>query len=210
MRYFSHSEAGHNHNNEDTIAAQPHPRDAGTLLCALADGQGGQFGGAAASQTAIRKCLESAAERPVKQLLDRSSWHEILSGADEAVSEHSDAGFTTLIGLCVSGDKICGASCGDSTALLVDNSGYTVLTEKQRKNPPIGSSASFPVAFAADFKGSTLLIMSDGVWRYVGNDAIAELCRVKQGQELILSLRQLQSGQNGGRLLDDFSIILVR
>ena len=210
MQYFTHSEAGHHHRNEDTVAVQPHPRDASTLLCVLADGQGGRFGGAAASQTAVQKCLEFAAEYSVQQLLDHSSWYEILSGADEAVSEHPDAGFTTLIALCIADGKVCGVSCGDSAALLASNSDYEVLTERQRKNPPVGSSAAFPTAFTAKFRSSTLLIMSDGVWRFVGNDAIAELCRAKQGQELILALRQLQLDQNGGELPDDFSIILVQ
>lgn len=211
MPYFTHTEAGFNHRNEDAIAVQQHPRDSSALLCVLADGQGGQAGGEAASRTAVQKCLELAAGYPVKRLLDRSSWYEILGGADEAVSEHPDAGFTTLIGLCVAGSRVCGASCGDSAALLVGGDDYAVLTENQRKNPPIGSSAAFPAAFAADLDpGSKLLIMSDGVWRFVGDDAIAELGRAKRGQELVFALRRLQMEQNGGKLPDDFSMIVVQ
>jgi serine/threonine protein phosphatase PrpC len=211
MHHFTHSEAGYNHKNEDAIAVQRHPRDVNTVLCALADGQGGQPGGAAAAQTAVLKCLESAAEYSIKQLFDRSTWAGILKDADRAVSECGDAGFTTLIGLCVTERRVCGASCGDSAALLITHRDYIVLTERQRKNPPIGSGSAFPIAFAADLNnGSQLLMMSDGVWRFIGNDLIAETCRGTQGQEAVCTLRQLQLEQNAGKLSDDFSILLIQ
>ena len=106
MGYSVHSEAGHNHTNEDTVAVRPHPSDSSLLICVLADGQGGQAGGAPASQTAVEKCLELASAYSAKRLLDTSTWYEILSGADEAVCENPDAGFTTLIALCVKNDRI--------------------------------------------------------------------------------------------------------
>lgn len=173
------------------------------------DGQGGQFGGAAAAQTAVARCIDLALGYSVKQLLDRLTWREILGAADEAVSDNAEAGFTTLIGLCVAQGKVCGASCGDSAALLVSDNQHTVLTERQRKNSPVGSGEAFPAAFTADFVDSTLLVMSDGVWRYIGDEAIAQLCTTRQRQELVFSLRQMQMQQNGGKLPDDFSIIVV-
>jgi serine/threonine protein phosphatase PrpC len=213
MKCFAYSEAGHNHINEDAIAVQVHPLDANALLCVLADGQGGQFGGAAASQTAVARCLELAGRYTPQQLLDPASWYEIVSGVDSAVLEQDEAGFTTFIGLCVANGNVCGVSCGDSMALLVRANGYTDLTENQRKNPPVGSGAAFAVAFTANISNkpnATLLLLSDGVWRYVGKDKIAQQCRERQGRELILSLRQLQTQQNGDTLPDDFSVILVQ
>ncbi len=211
MAHFVHSEAGHNHKNEDVVEVKTHPKDASILLCALADGQGGQFGGAAASQIAVEKCIELASTYSAKQLLDSSTWYEILSGADDAVSDEQNAGYTTLISLCVIDNKVCGASCGDSAALLINNGQHSLLTEKQRKNPPVGSAAASPVAFSAKLKaGFQILVVSDGVWKYVGWDAIIQLCSQQQGQQLISALRQLSLEQNGGKLPDDFSIALLQ
>ena len=211
MQYFTHSEARYNRSNEDAIAVQPHPEDAGVLVCALADGQGGQLGGATASQIAVQTCIDLAGEYAVKQLCDRKTWESIIRKADEAVSGHPDAGFTTLISLCVATDRICGASCGDSAALLIRSTRYEVLTAKQRKNPPVGSHAALPASFEAQLKpDSKLVIMSDGVWQGLGHDAIADVALAKQGQELIVAVRQLQVGQNYGQLPDDFSLIIVQ
>ncbi len=54
-----------------------------------------------------------------------------------------------------------------------------------------------------------LLAVSDGVWKFAGWEAIAERCRAETGEALISSLRELAVANTGGRLLDDFSIILI-
>jgi serine/threonine protein phosphatase PrpC len=106
---------------------------------------------------------------------------------------------------------VTGVSCGDSAALLLQGGTVRWLTENQRKDPPIGSSEAFPVAFEADLHGPwKLLLMSDGVWRYVGYEAIAEMAARRDGKELIATLRQAALDGNGGRLGDDFTVILVQ
>jgi hypothetical protein len=52
-------------------------------------------------------------------LSDPRSWSSILKRADEAVRSDPAAGFTTLVGLCISRSAVVGASSGDSAALLV-------------------------------------------------------------------------------------------
>jgi len=51
--------------------------------------------------------------------------------------------------------------------------------------------------------------MSDGVWKFAGWEAIAERCRAESEQALISSLREVAVSSTGGRLLDDFSVILI-
>jgi serine/threonine protein phosphatase PrpC len=211
MPYFVHSEAGYNHQNEDAVEVQAHPKDGSILLCALADGQGGQYGGAAAAQIAVQKCLQLGSAYGAKQLLDPAIWCEILSGADDAVSQEPSAGYTTLIGLCVTHNGIYGASCGDSAALLINNGQPSLLTENQRKNPPVGSTAAVPIEFSARLDpGFQIVVVSDGVWKYVGWDAIIELCSKYQGYSLVSALRQLSLERNAGKLPDDFSVALLQ
>ena len=210
MRHFVFSEAGHNHDNEDCARAQFHPQDKGLLIGVLADGQGGQFGGGVAARLAVQKCFELALAHSPAQLLERQTWREILQRADEAVESDNEAGFTTLIGLCATDSWVCGASCGDGAALLIQGEDYIELTASQRKNPPVGSGGATPITFAAHrVATSPLLLMSDGVWKFVGFERIVTAAERYSGTDLISELRELQLAGNGGKLPDDFSVVAV-
>lgn len=205
-----HSEAGEGHANEDVVLVRPHPVDAGVLLCSLADGQGGQAGGAAAARIAAEESLQAASSFPVNELCEAVPWYAVVGAADEAVCEDDAAGLCTLVSLCVSPSEVWGASCGDSGALLVSGGREFLLTENQRKDPPLGSSAARPVAFSARLTPAwKLLVVSDGVWKYVGWEHIAQLAAHNQGRELIAVLRRAAWEANGGRLPDDFSAALL-
>ncbi len=176
VRCLIHSEPGDGHINEDVVAVRPHPGNADVVLCALADGQGGQAGGA----------------------------------ADDAVREDDAAGYCSLVSLCLSGQGVWGASCGDGGALLLSGGRDILLTDDQRKNPPVGSGVSCPVAFSARLApGWVLLVVSDGVWKYVGWDQITRMAARHQGPELITALRQAALDASGGSLPDDFSVALL-
>ncbi len=207
---FIHSEAGDGHVNEDVVLVRPHPGDAGVLLCALADGQGGQAGGARAAPVAVEESLRAASSFPVNELRQAAPWYAVVGAADETVCEDDAAGYCTLVSLGVSEREVWGASCGDSGALLLSGGRDLLLTEDQRKDPPVGSSAARPVAFSARLTpGWTLLVVSDGVWKFVGWEHIAEMAAQKQGQELIAALRGAAWDASGGRLPDDFSVALL-
>ncbi len=211
MRHLIHSEPGDGHENQDVVQIRPHPKDAQAFLCALADGQGGRSGGAEAAQIAVAQSLAAASLLPVEELLDPASWYSIVSEGDEAVSDADAAGYSTLVGLVVTPSAVCGVSCGDSAALLVTEAEDRLLTENQRKNPPVGSGAAYPVAFSASLgSGWKLLVMSDGVWKYAGWDAIARIVRERQGRELIAALRRIVFDANGGHLPDDFSVAVLQ
>jgi len=208
---YVHSEPGHGHQNEDVVIARPHPEDERVFVCSLADGQGGQPGGGEAARLAAERSVEVALSHSVKTLQNTTVWYDIVGAADEAGADHEDAGFTTLVSLCVTERSVCGASCGDSGALLVQSGGSVVLTQKQRKNPPVGSGAAVPVAFSARLKLPwMLLVMSDGVWKFIGWDTIIELTARKRGEELIAALRHASLQANGGKFWDDFSLILLQ
>lgn len=220
LRCAVRSERGGGHaENEDVALAQRHPGDESLLLCVLADGQGGRSGGPQAAQTASAAALSwvsaLSASRLRGSLRGKHTWVSVLVGADEAVTQTSSDGFTTLIGLSVSARSVVGASCGDSGVLLVHGAKGKAkwLTENQRKNPPVGSGAAHPVAFFARlYPGDTLLVMSDGVFRYVGVDALVETChRASEPEAIASALLELQTRQSqSGGLSDDFSVIVVQ
>ena len=210
LQHVVYSEAGEGHANEDLVIVRPHPGDAGVLLCSLADGQGGQSGGAAAAQMAVDESLRAASSFPANELRQEAPWYAVVGAADEAACEDDATGFCSLVSLGVSEWEVWGASCGDSGALLLSGGHDFLLTEDQRKNPPVGSSAARPVVFSALLEpGWVLLVVSDGVWKYVGWDSISRIAAQKQGQQLIAALRQAALNANGGRLQDDFSVALL-
>ena len=178
----------------------------------LADGQGGQAGGARTAQLACRVCLEAASAHQAGILAARpDAWEAILYQADVAVSNDPEAGFTTLIAFALRKDVICGASNGDSGVYAVSAGGSGgILTERQGKNPPIGSGGAWPVGFAAHLKKPwTVLALSDGVWKHAGWDRVAEAASSLTGQTIIDMLRNQAGLRGSGRLQDDFTLVVL-
>ena len=210
MNVFSHSEPGGHETNEDAIRVTRYADDPITLICALSDGQGGQAGGALAAQTAVDSCLEKTQTYSLNELLNPATWQAIGEAVDRNVSLKPDAGYTTFIGLALVESFVIGISCGDSAVALLLHDKFVQLTERQHKNPPIGSGAARLAPFSARLSEPwKLLLMSDGVWKYTGWEAIVERYRREGGQALISSLRDVAAFNNGGRLFDDFSLILI-
>ena len=150
IRVTTFSEAGGHPENEDAFVVQPHPSGADRWLCFLADGQGGQSGGAEASRVDCRVAMEAAVQFPIQDLRNPDSWLAILSEADHVVSADPGAGYTTLVGIVITGDFVAGASCGDSAVMMLTRGeAARDLTRGQRKNPPVGSGVAEFVPFSA-------------------------------------------------------------
>jgi PPM family protein phosphatase len=210
MNVYHHTEVGNHPSNEDAIGFVRRGDETDALICALSDGQGGQPGGAPAAQHAVTACLEFAQARPGRELLDPFGWVSVGESVDRSVMRLPEAGFATLVGAAVTSEFVAGASCGDSAAGLLLGDKFVLLTERQQKNPPVGSGAARFTPFSARlFAPWKLLFMSDGVWKYAGWDGIIRLCRSVGGQGLVSSLRDMAADATRGRLMDDFSVVLI-
>lgn len=208
---FTFSEAGGYSDNEDAYLALPHQHDDAVLICALADGQGGRPGAALAAREACAMVVEAANTYTPKQLTKTRNWLKILGEADKAVHREPRAGFTTLIGLCLSNDVICGASNGDSEAVLLNTyDQYHDLTAGQSKNPPIGSGQAQATVFSEHLVDPWLtMISSDGLWKFVGRDRVKTLLKRKRGEVLLKALTYEARLVGGGTYRDDTTLILV-
>jgi hypothetical protein len=157
---------------------------------------------------AVAAVVARAEELTPDQLRDPVAWQGILAAADEAVSEDPVAGFASLIGFAVAQGWVCGASNGDA-ALLLSQPEPEWLTERQRKNPPIGSGAAVPTRFQASLSsGWQLLAMSDGVWRALGMEGVQRMAGRWSGEELLRELRA-GAGPHSRPPDDDFTALLV-
>ncbi|WP_395736748.1 protein phosphatase 2C domain-containing protein [Prosthecobacter sp.] len=209
MTLHSNTEPGGKPTNEDYLIARRHPSASDTLICLLADGQGGQSNGALAARTACESAWIHALHRPAHSLFEDGTWPDILQQADHETS--LTGGFTTLIALAVTKDFVAGASSGDSKVFFKHRSRSDLheWTAHQHKNPPVGSqSADFVPFMCHAVGGGRILMLSDGAWKYCGYDALTQSFDLS-ASSVPDHLRNAILSRSGPTLPDDFSIITV-
>jgi len=208
---FTYTEAGERHANEDAFVVATYTSKQVCHLYAVADGQGGRAGGAEAATLACQATIEAAKQLTSGQLQRTANWKRIFSAAGNKVHADANAGFTTLTAACVVGNRVFGASSGDSQAWLTSGGGQAVqLTAKQSKNPPVGSGAAAGTPFYATLKTPwRLVLVTDGVWKYTGVDPIVDTMQTTGGKMLIETLSAAARLPRTGGLQDDFTIVVV-
>jgi hypothetical protein len=208
MRIHTFTEAGGHPHNEDAFRVQPHPLDPGVLLVALADGQGGRAGGARAAQIAVDTAIDRLKQSHPSGFFDLNG---AVFDADAAVAADPKAGFTTLIAFVVlPSGRVRAESCGDSALCLVGAEGVRVLTERQFKNPPVGSGdAIFTTCDCVIEEPWQLVAMTDGVWKYAGWPAVKLLAGELRGEELIEALASRARLPGSGTFPDDFTAVVI-
>jgi serine/threonine protein phosphatase PrpC len=171
------------------------------LLIAVADGAGGTSNGEIAAQAVIDtvEMLRGA----------DAEWSIVLRQLD-ADRARLDGGQTTAVVVVVDGQGVRGASTGDSEAWLVRDGKALVLTHQQMKKPLLGAGAA-PVGFrASDLGAGTLVLASDGLFRYAKP---ADIVRIASGPDIEAAADQLLDLvriQPAGNVADDVSLVLCR
>lgn len=199
--------AGSKQENEDRVGVcETHD----ALVLIVADGVGGRPGGGAASKRAIeivRKAVTG--ERPNDEA---QIWAERVAGIDRLLSRDKEAGETTLVIAAVTTGRpahIVGASAGDSGAWLVTANGLEDLTRRQAPKPYLGSSAALPVPFDVVWNEGTLLLATDGLFKYADRDRVLETARVPDLEEAAQNLVEMVR-LSDGTFRDDVGILLCR
>ena len=111
--------------------------------------------------------------------------------------------------LCLPGPLGC-ASSGDSDALLLSGGKARELTAGQHKNPPVGSGAALAVPFTSVMTEPwRILVMSDGVWKYVGWDRVAQIAGRARGVSVIAELQEAARLRESRQFQDDFTVVIL-
>jgi len=167
------------------------------LVVTLADGAGSAGDALAA---VVLECVSrfAAAERT----------HDAVSTLASA-DQPDTGGESTAVTVEFRADGLRGASVGDSEAWLVRERDFVDLTEHQRRKPLLGSGEAVPVAFSHPSSEGTLVVGSDGLFKYAGPDRICEIARgpnLDAAADKLIDLVRLRNG----KLQDDVAVVLCR
>jgi len=172
------------------------------VVIAVADGAGGTGRGAEAAAFLVELVNERSRD-------GRFDVVELLRTCDMQLAQAGSSGETTAVVAIVDENGIVGASVGDSGAWIVDATTHVDLTCGQVRKPLIGSGAAVPVAFDHSALNGTLLVASDGLFKYGNAARIREIASESEldvvAERLIDNVR-LRSG----RLQDDVAVAVCR
>ena len=186
--------------------------DDGAIVLIVADGAGGIGGAAQAADTAVREVEAKLAVHTI-DVWSPDAWCDLLVAIDREIELDPKSGESTLVVAVVSeSGRICGASVGDSGAMLfADDGSVDDLTEHQHRKRRLGSGRALPVGFMREQWNGSLLIATDGVWNYTSTALIRDVV-VLGGADLevagdrIVDLVRLRSAAFN----DDLALVLVR
>jgi serine/threonine protein phosphatase PrpC len=181
-------------------------QQSGVAILIVADGAGGRSGGAEAARKVVEMARSAAGQLLTHDPLACSKLLELM---DRAIEADTSAGETTAVVAVVGSEGIAGASVGDSEAWIISSQGCERLTKGQVRKPMLGSGAARPVAFRAAFTEGTLLLGSDGLFKYTSAERIcaaASESDLRSAAEALVKLVRLPSGA----LPDDVGVALCR
>jgi PPM family protein phosphatase len=176
-----------------------------TFVIAIADGAGG-VGGSEHAAEAVLQGIELLIERGAS-LKDDSTWLAYLEETDSAISRAGSWGLTTAVVLAVTERWIVGASVGDSEAWLATSDGFRSLTSGQNRKPLLGSGAARPISFRRPNTGGTLIVGTDGLFKYA---PVSRICEVAVGNPPEIAARTLIDlvRMPNGKLQDDVGLVV--
>lgn len=180
------------------------------IVIALADGAGGTAGGERAASAVIDAVAAalSGADGPERGGGVIDDWVAVLTEL-ELDPDRLGPGQTTAVVATVTQGGIRGASAGDSGAWVIRGGEIEDLTRAQHRKPLIGDHSIALPFQSGPLAGGTLVVASDGLWRYARPEAIA---RVASGPDLAAAARELVALVRlpSGEVPDDVSIVLCR
>ena len=177
-------------------------RDDG-LLVAVIDGVGGSARASAAADAALVVIRQSCAD-----LVEAVDATALLASIDRQLAAVVAGGQVAAVVATVTAAGVRGASADDCGAWLVGADGYSDLTEGQVKKPFLGSGQARVLPFAARLDG-TLLLASDGLWKYAPPAGICAAARYPDREGVPRALAALVRLRSG-RLPDDLAVIACR
>lgn len=181
---------------EDRIATAVLPD---RIITLVADGAGGVSGGAEAAET-LRTELY--------MYVEGTRWDDWLVAIDRRMSVAPRCGLAAAVVVEIRNDgSVVGASVGDCEAWIFGEGEPRSLIDHQHRKPFLGSGEAVPVPFAAHISGGTLVVGSDGLWKYASGSRIREAAAIRPLEVATAKLVDAVRLKSGG-LQDDAAIFI--
>jgi len=175
-------------NEDDYLVLAPEGRCAAELLAAVADGLGGNAGGAEASRSALRGFASASLSATAASL--REGLELGFRGAGSRVAEQAamvpglaEMG-TTLVAAAFSQRRVVVGHIGDSRAYLLRDGSWKKLTtdhaaasDRNQLTRCLGGGSEDEVPDVVELElqaGDRLVLCSDGIWGYVDESRMRE------------------------------------
>ncbi len=175
------------------------------VVVVVADGAGGMRGGADASDAAVA-AVSAAGHDPAFDIHEVQSWMNVLAYVDHNLAK-TPGGETTAIVAVIGPGGIIGAAVGDSQAWVITETGIDDLTVEQKRKR-LGSGRAAPVPFFRPRLRDTLVVGTDGLFKYARREDLAAAVRGHAPQVVTERLRALVQLPSGG-YQDDVGVALV-
>jgi len=150
----------------------------------VADGVGGRSGAVQAAEFFVRFARDAAANLTFTQDCLR-----LLCELDQKIARADDCGETTGAIVVVSEGEVFGANVGDSAAWLFTPEGNDELSRVRK--PYIGTGVAAPRQFARKSSPGTLVVATDGLWKYTSLELIEQKARGGNPERLEAELADL-------------------
>jgi len=177
----------------------------GASVLVVADGAGGMGGGAEAAELLVR--LIEKELLPVLNSVTAGYLVDFLLHCDHQLLINASAGEATGIIIVIKDDCLLGASVGDSEAWGVDSESIDDLTQYQRYKPLLGSGRALPVSFERNTVAESIIVATDGLFKYAKALDIAQYVRNAEESFLMDELLNLVRLPSGG-YADDIGIVV--
>lgn len=176
-------------------------------LLVVCDGAGGVGGSGDAADIVTQHFM---AYFPLDGLVSlRAVLVTAIEWLDRSAMLPASGGLTTVLVVMVSDGMIEGASVGDSEAWLMSDDDVVELTERQSRRPLVGSRRCTPSAFGPTPLDGTLVLGTDGLFKYCPRNTLLSIARGPNLDEIPQRLLEASALPNG-RLQDDFGVVVCR
>jgi serine/threonine protein phosphatase PrpC len=172
------------------------------IVCVVADGVGGRSGAAQAAEFVVRSACENAS-----RLNGPEDCFGLLCDLDQKITQDCDCGETTGVIAVVTPGELFGANVGDSAAWLFTPDGEVELTRVRK--PYLGTGVAAPHQFTRKVNGGTVVVASDGLWKYTSVQLIGQSVRTGDSALLAGELGNLVRLRSGA-FPDDVAIATCR
>jgi serine/threonine protein phosphatase PrpC len=168
----------------------------------VADGAGGVAGGATTAEIICKAVVERCRRGGV------DGWAQYLSTIDREMIKGSGLA-AAVVSYFHNDGSVVGASVGDCEAwTFPTGSKPRNLTAEQVRKPLLGEGAASPVGFETHVKGCSLLVATDGLWKYLDRARIAKAAATRPLEtacDLLVASVRLRSGA----LQDDVAVAII-